>query len=493
MLHYVGITSGVFNAYEATEHAEMWAALHAQCKDLEPGFHRLSFEGGRVLLTVCVGAVQAVLRELDFQADSIFLGSVANEWVIRLLTRLCRRGTQLWGVAQHGADVVALIRTLGFDAQSAFNPSWEVARRVSAAPPARVAVIGAGLSGAAIARLLALRGWQVTVLDQEAAPAGGASGLPAGLAVPDISADDNPRSRLIRRGIRYTLYHAQHLLRRGHDWEPSGVTEIRPNGAHHWHGGAAWIKPRQLVNAWMAHTHIQFIGNCQIVSLHRNTNHWLLQDADNNEYAGFSNVIIANAIACKKLLLAPVEYASIAPEMRAKLDALQAVHGTLSCGVYGEEIADLPPTPVNGHGCFLPHVPDLKGTHWYAGSTYEKDPLAAADLPMQHTQNMQRLQALLPQWDTMLVDVLDQGKVWQWSASRCVTHDRMPLVGSVGTAPGTHGLWMCVGMGSRGLSLAALCASALVARICGEPNPLDPPLARAIDAQRHQRKRATKV
>ncbi len=39
------------------------------------------------------------------------------------------------------------------------------------AQPARCAVVGAGLAGAAVARALALRGWQVTVLDRAAQPA----------------------------------------------------------------------------------------------------------------------------------------------------------------------------------------------------------------------------------------------------------------------------------------------------------------------------------
>ena len=45
--------------------------LAAQSWDLRPAFHRLSFDEGRVLLTLCIGELPRVLRELDFTADAI--------------------------------------------------------------------------------------------------------------------------------------------------------------------------------------------------------------------------------------------------------------------------------------------------------------------------------------------------------------------------------------------------------------------------------------
>ena len=54
-------------------------------------------------------------------------------------------------------------------------------------------MIGAGLSGSAVAYSLAVRGWSVTVLDQAEGVGAGASGLPAGLAAPHVSPDDNKK------------------------------------------------------------------------------------------------------------------------------------------------------------------------------------------------------------------------------------------------------------------------------------------------------------
>jgi glycine/D-amino acid oxidase-like deaminating enzyme len=74
-------------------------------------------------------------------------------------------------------------------------------------------VIGAGLSGAAVAYSLAKRGWAVTVIDQATGVGAGASGLPVGLAAPHVSPDDNILSRLTRAGVRATLQRAQALLK----------------------------------------------------------------------------------------------------------------------------------------------------------------------------------------------------------------------------------------------------------------------------------------
>ncbi|MFZ3220859.1 MAG: hypothetical protein WA174_12540, partial [Rhodoferax sp.] len=48
-------------------------------------------------------------------------------------------------------------------------------------------------------------------------------------------------------------------------------------------------------------------------------------------------------------------------------------------------------------------------------------------------------------------------------------------------------LWLCVGMGSRGLSFTALCAELLAARLGAEPLPVEFSLSRSLDANRVRR------
>ncbi len=89
-------------------------------------------------------------------------------------------------------------------------------------------MIGAGLAGASAASALARKGWQVLVLDAAAAPASGASSLPAGLMAPHLSADDGLLSRLTRQGLLATRAELDRMsglgrLRPGLDWLAGGT------------------------------------------------------------------------------------------------------------------------------------------------------------------------------------------------------------------------------------------------------------------------------
>ena len=68
--------------------------LAAQWFGLTPGFHRLAFDEGRVLLTVCIGEPRAMLREMDFTADAVRLEDADAKW-IKSVARLCRRGASV--------------------------------------------------------------------------------------------------------------------------------------------------------------------------------------------------------------------------------------------------------------------------------------------------------------------------------------------------------------------------------------------------------------
>ena len=526
MLHYVGIApcDGFAGSHgwgltpvspQTKVHHQLAEELKAQCQTLEPGFHRITLEQGMVSLTLCLGPVDTMLGEQVFLADTLYGCAPDNKWTAQLLARRCKRGARFCLSepptgsvgSQSGHRPTDLLQGAGFQLDGTvvngttcsgmFDPQWNLPNsrnpvHQTAPSPARCAVVGAGVAGACVAYALALRGWTVTVLDEEAAPASGASGLPAGLAVPHVSADDSPRSRITRRGIRLMTQNASRLIVKGQDWEPSGVLERRPDGTARLHPHAAWVKPCRLVQAWLAQTRITFKGNTKIVALRHSDGLWSLDDVQGQTVGAFEVVVVANAMGCATLLKGVTGMDQPANAgLTDKLSALQAIHGTLSHGRYAEAIPDLPATPVNGNGCFIPHVPDAAGNQWCAGSTFESDALAAADIWAQHASNMARLQHLLPGVGRELAETLDRGPVSQWSATRCVTHDRLPLVGPVG-GDQSGGLWLCVGMGSRGLSFAALCAELLVARLCAEPLPMELTLSRSLDANRVRRMRKIK-
>jgi tRNA 5-methylaminomethyl-2-thiouridine biosynthesis bifunctional protein len=182
------------------------------------------------------------------------------------------------------------------------------------------------------------------------------------------------------------------------------------------------------------------------------------------------------------------------PGLQRKLQSLQAMQGTLSIGPCppGDLGAALPPFPVNGHGSFVSNVPEAQGPQWYAGSTFQTDPLLHADLPHEHAINLKKLQALLPVAAQTLGAQFDNGQVGAWQGTRCITHDRLPLVGPLEDAPDPS-LWLCAGMGARGLSFSALCAELLAAWLGGEPLPIENNLAKLLATNRMQRSNSART
>lgn len=504
------------------DHQALAGSLSMQCQGLLPGVHRLSFEDGRVLLTLCVGRTLAHWRDPDLQFDHIWLDERLSEDPTRLLKTLahsCRRGTLL---RLHAGDTALLaslpvcgFRLLSQDAsagaqQAVFDPPWQPRQRRAQpahTPPApgRCTIVGAGLAGAACAASLARRGWQVTVLDR-LGPAAGASGLPVGLMAPHVSSDDGPLSRLSRAGLRATLGEAWRLLEHGNDWAASGVLQRRlgnggpalpadwPEQGHCWsqaaeshpglsrewapvakgalwHGSGAWIKPARLVQAWLAHEGIT-LRTGEVARLTRTTEGiWQVLDQHDQCLSQSQWLILATAHQTQALL----QSALGTPDL-----GLQALRGQVSWApqLDGER---LPPWPVNGHGSLLSFAQD-QGRAWLLGASFERDDTGLDIRPSGHAANLSQLQALLPGSAAQLAPRFAAGQVQGWAGVRCAFRDHLPVVGPLSAQH--PGLWLCTAFGSRGLSYSALCAELLAAWLHAEPLPLEPRLALALRAGR---------
>ena len=532
LLHYVGLQSAPLGAQppsadEAQSHE--WARATQGMSSL-PGFRRLLLDGGQVSLTLCLGDPLASLAQLAMQADAVYLGAEAAQGpALAAVARCCKRGTLIHFVPPVDAAPAmdAALRELGFQPCSVasaayqtapssenpstlssadlwvFDPTWAV-RRTRQTPrrpclqPKRCTVIGAGVSGASVARALALRGWQVQVLDAQGHPALGASGVPAGLVSPVYSADDGPVAQLTRSGCALMRQHAQTLLVQGQDWAPSGAwlrrvpedTSPQETEPHHI-PQAFWLQPAALVRAWLATPGIGFTGRARVMRLERLSDQWVCTGESGQELARSEVVVMANALDAARLLgtlTQPKPGTTNAPQLRpaptaAMAYALERLHpryGTVSMGA-STGLTDLPAQPVQGSGNFLPSVPLAQGARWLAGAGFDSTPATGAQA--QHHANLVRLARLLPGTAAALAPQFKSGDVQLWQGQRCVSHDRLPLVGAVQAAPDAS-LWISAAMGARGLTLSALCAELLAARIGGEPLPLPARLARLLDAQR---------
>ena len=541
MLHYASIEAWPVAADDLLRSACAWPQLMplaqelcAQWRGLLPGFHRLSFDDGHVLLTLCIGDVKPMLRELRFEADSIFLDGFSPErnpdmwdaYTLQAIARLCRRGTGLatWSSA---GDVKQGLRQCGFSVKRAaglppkrhrviaeFSPAWEPKTRDPLPPPiepGRCVVIGAGLAGAAVAASLARRGWRVEVFDACNTAAGGASGLPAGVFAPHVSSDDAVLSRLTRCGIRITLQQVEALLERGFDWDATGVLERRLDGSAGlptpwpvegydwtrpadvgalvsaglprsdnalWHVQAGWIKPTQLVAAWLAQPGIEFRGGVSVARVVQAGHTVQVLDPEGALIAMADLVVVAAGPGTAALLSAS------SPEINAL--PLQPIRGQVSMAILVDNMgaAASPGTniPVNGNGSFIPNVPSQAGAFWLMGASFERDNAMCDALESDHAANLGKLRTLLPDVAASLAPQFSNGQVQAWVGVRCASPDRLPVVGPANA--GQPGIWACTAMGSRGLTFAALCAEALAASLHGEPFPVSARLWQALAVKR---------
>lgn len=471
VLHFVSVEAYPVSAADIVrsagidaEVAPLARELAAQWWDLTPGAHRLSFEDGRVLLTLHVRDAREMLRSEPFTADSVFLDgfdprrnpAMWERETLKAVARHCRRGARLatWTVA---GEVRRALAECGFDVCKAaglppkrecthavFEPKWEpkALRDTRETEPAQAIVIGAGLAGAAVAASLARRGWAVTVLDSADRPAAGASALPVGLMARHLSPDDNLLSRLTREGARCTLEQARTLLREGEDWQPTSVRHIS-GGETTFIEHAAWISPAALVEAWLAQPGISWRGNARVASL---------------DELDAPLVVVAAALDSRELLGGRV--------------ALHAVRGQIMWGPRDASL-ELPAQPVNGNGHFI-----ATPVAWYCGSTYSRGEEDTSIRDDDTAANMARLRDLLPS----VAAQLEGHDVRSWAGVRCASKDRRPVVGEV-----RPGVWVSTAMGSRGLTFSCLAAETLAARLHGEPLPVDARLAAAIDVARFRR------
>lgn len=559
LLHFVSLEAFPASATNVLRAASAHPELHAFAEQLArqlwgllPGLHRLVFEAGHVLLTLCIGDAKAMLRQQSFEADSVYLDGFSPErnpdlWDLpacKAVARCCRRGTRIatWTVARSVRDALT---QCGFVVKKCagsppkrdrlegeFNPAWEPKKSRSTSPRAikgRCVVIGAGLAGAAVAASLARRGWLVTVLDAAAEPASGASGLPAGVMAPHVSPDDGLLSRLSRSGVRATLQQAEALLNTGSDWNPTGVLDramdhprtlpaawlrggtdeagaardwvqaaspaqlaacqLPPTEHALWHEKGGWIRPARLVKAWLATPGIRWRGSSSARRLVCRDGAWQVLGESDQALACAELVVLAAGHA-STALAASADRGTSCQARPARELVLQAVRGQVTWAPLAADMEQqVPAFPVNGHGSLIAGLPLPGGEPgqlaWLTGSTYERDSESIELRSTDDQHNLQRLGNLLPDVAKALERQDGKQSVNAWAGVRCATPGRLPALGplasgSLQAGDDLPGLWVCSGLGSRGLTFAALCGEVLAARLHGEPLPITQKLAEAL-------------
>lgn len=280
------------------------------------------------------------------------------------------------------------------------------------------------------------------------------------------------------------------LLQRGLDWQACGTAESldfdqknpspQPltNPAWQWQPQACWVKPARLVAACLAQPGIACTWQARVEKIGQQGTGWVLQLADGRQLHADA-VVLAASLDSARLLrdLPPAPPRSALGRFQRK----QLLNASAGQVIYAPWQADwqrfLPPLPqpwlgsatqppyaCNGHGHFVPAVPQDDGrAYWYSGATYvDSADAQAANTAADEAANVQRLRELLPAFAPTLAQQQQgqQGQIQRFVGVRCTTPTRLPKVQAL--APG---LWLCAGFGSRGLSHAPLAAEFLAAQI----------------------------
>ncbi len=261
-LHFVSVEKHPLSYADLQRALHLWPELQPfaeqlleQYVALHGGFQRLLFDGGRVVLTLLIGDVMALLPQLDGEIDAWFLDGFApaknpEMWSPELFNQLARLSTTrtTLGTFTTAGDVRRALKAVGFKLKrvEGLGHKWQVlkghfiglddapakpaekawyARPPEHTGPRTALVIGAGLAGCASAESLATRGWQVTLLERHGAIAQEGSGNPQGVLYLKLSAHGTSLSRLIVAGFGHTRRHIQRL-QRGQDWDACGVLQL---------------------------------------------------------------------------------------------------------------------------------------------------------------------------------------------------------------------------------------------------------------------------
>ena len=504
-LHVFSVEGFPLTAEEAGRALSNWPELADAARALTtrwpartPGFHRLELPEFHAVLDLAVGDATWALEAWSGAADAWFLDGFSpalnpGMWSAEVFDGVAARSTP--GARLATFTVAGAVRRglaeRGFQVEK--RPGYGRKRErlearlpggsIVPASPSRVAVVGAGIAGAATARALTMLGADVVVIEEDRPGAGG-SGFPAGLVTPRLDAGD----------LELASLYAQALERAGHLYEAApdaviarsvlqlpqaardvarfdkiGAQTLWPEGAMQVVGtdaASAWlgdavetgglmmgdarvVRPLAALEAWLAG--VERIANT-VDRLERGEEGWRLLSREGHVVVEADQVVLAAGWGAAALL--PADGPSLTP-VRGQADWVEGVPaGATAWGGY------VAPT---GEGLLF-------------GATHDRGQTGTDVRLEDSARNRETLRLRAP---GLANSVNEAPATHARAAVRATTADRLPIAGRL-----DEGLWMLGGLGSRGLCLAPLLGEHVAALAMGAPSPLPRRLAARIAPNR---------
>jgi tRNA 5-methylaminomethyl-2-thiouridine biosynthesis bifunctional protein len=495
-LHVFSVEAHPVTAADAARALAHWPELSQVARPLlarwpgqARGLHRVDLPEFSATLDVAVMPVEPALGAWSGRADAWFLDGFAPAvnpamWRDEVLALVAQRSAP--GARAATFTVAGQVRrglaAAGFavEKRPGFGRKRErLEARLAGAPaeppsPRRIAIVGAGIAGAAAARAIRALGGEAVIVEA-GAPGAGGSGNPAALATPRLDAGLGPPAELFAHAFRRAIALYEELpdaiISRGvlqlatqpRDtdrfakiaasdlFEPRTMEANEAGLAQH---AALVVDPVAILDGWAPET-----VNGAVHALRRDEDGaWGLLDANGGEILRADAVIVAAAMGsaalCAGLPLTP---------FRGQASFVRTFAG---------------PPAAMAWGGYL--VPTREGVLF--GATYDRDDAGTETRAADHARNLATLATVQPDLAERLATEPLEGR----ASIRATTPDRAPIAGA---APGGDpGLFVLTGFGSRGFSLAPLLAEHVAALALGAPSPLPAPLAELIDPLRFRRR-----
>jgi tRNA 5-methylaminomethyl-2-thiouridine biosynthesis bifunctional protein len=481
------------------------------------GFHRLDFPSLGATLDLWIGEAAEGLEAWSGAAHAWFLDGFSpalnpQMWTEPLLAQVAQRSKPsarlatftVAGAVRRGLTAAgfAVEKKPGFGRKRERLEAWLPSAPSPAVAPtgvvpksvvtSRVAIVGAGIGGAALAR--SLRRLDLTpVLIEAQAPGAGASGNPVALVTPRLDAGLGAAAELHAQAFAYAsaLYlreTPQAVIAQGAlqlegvqkdasrfdriaAWDGFATGALRrlsraeavmrldePTAT----GGLAYaealtIAPAVALAVWL--DGVERVPG-HVASLERAANGWRLLDNCGALIANADAVVLAAGPASLRLTSPPLALMAV----RGQVCWTDAVPFTGAPGSFGSYALPLP----SGGVLF--------------GATHGREDWGTELRLEDEARNLDQLRQGRPRLAAAIEASRTRTPLEGRASLRAATPDHMPLAGA---AAGADGVYLLSGLGARGFTLAPLLAEHVAALIVGPPSPLPRAVQALIDPARY--------
>lgn len=491
--------------------------LLANYPPLVRGTHRLVLDGGCVRLTLYFGDVLDAWEALSFTADAWFLDGFApalnpDMWLDHAMALI--RGHSKPGTTLATFTAVGRIRRAlgneGFEMRK--TPGYGRKRDMIAgvlpgagtgttsAPSGSVAVIGAGIAGALLARNLASRGVAVTLIDAEQQPGAGASGNLQGAMYVKLGVEFNAQTELALSAL--TFGQRAYEPYRDRFWHPTGLLQLAWSSQEQdrqtrflarnqypeellfpvdsataseltgtsitmgglWFPNNGWLSPAEACQELASHPLIECRLGTRIERLMPCNGKWHLSSCNGADIV-VDSVVIAAGHKTPELIPLKGQY------------RFKTIRGQVT--QIPEALIRSPKAVICGQKYLNPGYNGVAVT----GATFDLHSVDPSVTSEANAENLDQLSAMLPGLLPAKRNMEDfEGRV----GFRCTTHDYQPVAGRMEDCHGQalEGVYLLTGLGSKGLTYAPLLAEYVADTLTGQPACLPATLARRVRPDR---------